>query len=256
MSSAEKLCLQWNDFQENILSSFKDLRLEKEFTDVTLACEDGQQIEAHRIVLTSSSPLFKNLLKANKHQHPLVYMRGVKSDDLHAILDFLYCGEANVYQENLDSFLAIAEELRLKGLMGQAENVEKKTNNTYTDSTLGQISSQPIYKSDKSNTERRLLNLEPNLKDQSAKIQTHFESANILQELDAQVKSMMEKGQNISSDGRNRTKICKMCGKEGQGINIRDHIEANHLEGISLPCNLCEKTFRSRHSLRQHKCTR
>ena len=169
-----------------------------------------------------------------------------------AIVDFLYCGEANVYQENLDSFLAIAEELRLKGLMGQAENVEKKANNTYTDSTLGQINSQPIYKSEKSNTERRLLNLE----DQSAKIQTHFESANILQELDAQVKSMMEKGQNISSDGRNRTKICKMCGKEGQGINIRDHIEANHLEGVSLPCNLCEKTFRSRHSLRQHKCTR
>ena len=49
-------------------------------------------------------------------------MRGFKSEDLVAILDFLYFGEANVYQENLDSFLAIAEELQLKGLMGKSEN--------------------------------------------------------------------------------------------------------------------------------------
>ena len=55
----------------------------------------------------------------------LIYMRGMKSDVLLAIVDFLYRGEANVYQENLESFLAIAEELQLKGLMGKpAENVE------------------------------------------------------------------------------------------------------------------------------------
>ena len=48
-------------------------------------------------------------------------MRGVKSDDLFAIVDFIYCGEANVYHENLDSFLAIAEELQLKGLMGKPD---------------------------------------------------------------------------------------------------------------------------------------
>ena len=97
MSSSEKLCLKWNDFQENILSGFKDLRREKEFTDVTLACEDGNQVEAHKVVLTSFSPLFKNLLKSNKHQHPMIYMRGVKFEELDAILDFLYCGEANVH---------------------------------------------------------------------------------------------------------------------------------------------------------------
>ena len=45
----------------------------------------------------------------------------MKSDDLLAITDFLYRGEANVFQENLDSFLAIAEELQLKGLMGKVD---------------------------------------------------------------------------------------------------------------------------------------
>ena len=101
----EKLCLQWNDFQETILSSFKDLRQDKDFTDVTLACEDGQQVEAHKIVLTSLSPFFKSIFSRNNHQRPIFYMRGVKLEKLLAILDFLYCGEANVY----DSIATVGE---------------------------------------------------------------------------------------------------------------------------------------------------
>ena len=113
---SEKLCLKWNDFQENVNTAFGSFREDIDFADVTLACEDGQQVEAHKVILAaSSSPFFRNLLKRNQHPHPLIYMRGVKSEDLLAIVDFLYCGEANVFQENLDSFLAIAEELKLKG---------------------------------------------------------------------------------------------------------------------------------------------
>ena len=118
---SEKLCLQWNDFQENIKSAFGNLREDNDFTDVTLACEDGQQVEAHKVILAASSPFFQKLLGRNQHPHPLIYMRGMKSEDLLAIVDFLYRGEANVFQENLDSFLAIAEELQLKGLMGKTD---------------------------------------------------------------------------------------------------------------------------------------
>ena len=72
--------------------------------------------------------------------------------------------------------------------------------------------------------------------------------------LDSKVKSMMEKSQNLDSSGTKKAYICKVCGKEGAGINIRDHIEANHLEGVSLPCNVCGKVFRSRSRLRKHYC--
>ena len=37
----EKLCVQWSNFGDNIRSSFEELREDKDFTDVTLACEDG-----------------------------------------------------------------------------------------------------------------------------------------------------------------------------------------------------------------------
>ena len=121
---SERLCLQWNDFQENAIGSLRSLRDERDFHDVTLACEDGKQIEAHKVILSISSPFFQNLLKRNKHLHPVIYMRGVKSDDLLAIVDFLYCGEAKVCQENLDSFLAIAEYLQLHGVMEKVKSEE------------------------------------------------------------------------------------------------------------------------------------
>ena len=129
---SEKLCLQWNDFQENIKGAFGNFREDENFNDVTLVCDDGQQVEAHKVILASSSPFFRKLLGRNKHPHPMVYMRGVKFDDLLAIMDFLYRGEANVVQENLDSFLAIAEELQLRGLVGKkderAENFDASGN--------------------------------------------------------------------------------------------------------------------------------
>ena len=65
-------------------------------------------MEAHKVILASSSPFFEKMLQKSKHPHPLIYLKGFQSKDFASILDFLYLGQANIYQENLDSFLAIA----------------------------------------------------------------------------------------------------------------------------------------------------
>ena len=128
--SSDKFCLQWNSFRENTSSTFGELREDKDFTDVTLACEDGHQVETHKVVLISASPFFLNLLKRNKHPHPLVYMKGISSEDLMAMIDFLYYGEVNIYQENIDSFLAMANELQLKGLQGNSKRPDSDQEET------------------------------------------------------------------------------------------------------------------------------
>ena len=69
---SEKLCLKWNDFQENLNSAFGSLRQDNAFTDVTLACVDGKQLEAHKVILAASSPFFKNLLGKKKHAQLLI----------------------------------------------------------------------------------------------------------------------------------------------------------------------------------------
>ena len=123
MTQSEKFCLKWNDFDKNVSSSFKLLREEKDFFNVSLVCEDSGQMEAHKVVLAACSPFFKEILRRNPHQHPLIYLKGVKFSDLGSILNFMYLGEANVAQEDLDKFLAVAEELQVKGLTQEGNSV-------------------------------------------------------------------------------------------------------------------------------------
>jgi len=112
---SEKFCLRWNDFESNISGAFRELRDDKDFFDVTLVC-DNEQIQSHKVILSACSTFFRNVLRSNPHQHPLLYLKEVKFSDLQAVLNFMYHGEVNVAQEELNSFLAVAEDLKVKGL--------------------------------------------------------------------------------------------------------------------------------------------
>ena len=117
MASSEKFCLKWNDFENNISQAFGHLRDEKELFDITLVCgETQEQVLAHKVVLAASSQFFRNILRRNPHQHPLLYLKGVKHKELVSILNFIYKGSVNIAQEELSSFLSVAEELKVKGL--------------------------------------------------------------------------------------------------------------------------------------------
>ena len=88
---SKKLCLQivgymqWKEVNDNIMDCFRSLKEHVYFAHVTLACEDDQQLEALKVVLASSSPVFQNILKRNKHSHPILHMRGMNFEDLSAI---------------------------------------------------------------------------------------------------------------------------------------------------------------------------
>ena len=58
MSSIENFCLKWNDFESNISVAFRELREDKDFFDVTLACDDDQ-IQAHKVILSACSPFIQ-----------------------------------------------------------------------------------------------------------------------------------------------------------------------------------------------------
>lgn len=121
-AGTDNFCLRWNDFAENVSGAFKDLRAESDFFDVTLACSDSgaKTLQAHKVILSACSTFFKGMLRqqmnAHKHPNPYIYLRGVSYNDLVSVLDFIYNGEVNVAQEDLNSFLAVAEELQIKGL--------------------------------------------------------------------------------------------------------------------------------------------
>ena len=114
--NTEKFCLKWNEFEENIRHSFQGLRHQQKLFDVTLATDDGHQIEAHRVILSSGSDFFSDVFSKCAKSNMLVYLKGILKPELENIIDFLYNGETFVTQEELNSFLVTAQELKVKGL--------------------------------------------------------------------------------------------------------------------------------------------
>jgi len=115
----EMFCFQSKFFKHDTCKSWRGLQDEKHLCDITVACED-KQIDAHKVVLSSSSSVFRNLIKQNPHPHPLIYLRGVKYSELVHMLSFMYQGEVNIPQEELQDFLDVGQDLKLAG-MSQGE---------------------------------------------------------------------------------------------------------------------------------------
>ena len=103
----------------------RDLREDEDFCDVTLVCEDNQQIPGHKVVLAASSPLLRAMLKSSQHSHPLLYFWGVKARDLARLVDFIYRGQVQVYQSDLEDFLNVAKMLKVKGVTEGRERDNK-----------------------------------------------------------------------------------------------------------------------------------
>merc|ERR1712112_94975 len=80
------------------------------------------QIKAHKVILSASSPFFKNILAKNAHIHPLLYMKGTNGKVLEALLGFIYNGESKVLEADLKEFLDTADELKIKGLFDVAKD--------------------------------------------------------------------------------------------------------------------------------------
>ena len=251
--SSEKYVLKWNDFQQNITSSYKELRTDSDFCDVSLVCEGDVQIEAHKIILTASSPFFSGVLKRNKHSHPMIYMRGLKARVLVAIVDFIYHGEANVDQEDLDGFLALADELQLKGLAFSKPEITKPVlkSLTKTPQKIDVVKRERVSKMtpivEESHdelssdlTENKSIVLNSNVYN---KLSLDRES----EELKAMIDSMMER-----ITDQDYTFKCNICGKTVSHKTVMSRHMETHIEGLCYPCSLCGKVMGSSNSLNKH----
>ena len=88
-----------------------------EFADVTLGTDDKQQIRAHRNILSACSPVFKSILQIDsKNAYPVLYLRGIQYSEMESIMQFIYLGEARLYEERMSEFLTFSKNLAIKEL--------------------------------------------------------------------------------------------------------------------------------------------
>ncbi|KAF7284067.1 uncharacterized protein LOC143193110 isoform X2 [Rhynchophorus ferrugineus] len=113
----QQFCVRWNSYQQNLQSAFPKLLTSEHFVDVTLACEN-EMLKCHKVVLSACSTYFEKLLLDNPCQHPIIFMKDMKFQEMQSLVDFMYKGEVNVTQDDLPSLLKSAEALQIRGLCG------------------------------------------------------------------------------------------------------------------------------------------
>ena len=236
---SEKFNLKWNAFQSNVSRTFSLLRSEEEFFDVSLVAADQKMMSAHKLVLSACSPYFKHILTQNKHSHPLLCLDGVSSGELQSVLDYIYQGEVQVYQEQLDRFLEVAQRLKLDGL--KLTEHERQLQFFKEDKTISD--SQTFTGRKQVEKQKTKPNISKSKQPTSAIL--IYGSFGTIEEIDEKI------GQHIYR-GENRRYCCALCGKSmSHRGHMNSHVES-HFDGLSFPCQTCGQTFRSRNLLAQH----
>jgi len=283
MSGNENFCLRLNEFERYATTAWREFKIEEYLCDVTLACED-KSIKAHRLVISSFSPVLKNILKLNQNPHPLIYLRRVRYIDLQNLLNFMYQGEVNVAEEDLARFLEVSEDLNIKGL---------------SERNMGNSDSREI---DSLDSIQANINQTMELKGQSAKKESEqnvstYQSSGSISELkemnerkstflSSKNKEIIKKNskQNIISKLADKQFSCLKCDKIFSGESglychtrsvheeirfncdqcnykatrkseLQRHVRSIH-EGLRYPCDQCDYKATDKSNLRHHRLKR
>jgi len=278
MKNMENFCVEWDQFDVNIRKQFRKIREDQRLFDVTLATEDGKQIQAHKIILSSGSEFFSDIFLKSNHRDMLIYLRGIKSDLLEHITDFIYSGETFIALGKLEEFLQTAKELQVKGLKEKFHHNEENNcdeqqrhqddNDSKEESknikNVGDVEQIDIniqnveniengfdfdFKQDElvKNEEYHLYSKSDSFNfdsQEDALMKNEENNLNTNDEVDSRLENIIEKSEGIWR--------CKGCGKTGTHKgHMRVHAET-HIEGVAHDCHMCNKTFSNRPCLKQH----
>ena len=234
MDNMDKWCMKWNEFDTNIRGYLRILRDDQRLFDVTLVTDDGQHIQAHKIIISAVSNFFSEIFMKSNHSNMLVYLKGISSDKLEPVIDFLYNGEAFITQEQLKVFIETGKELQVRGLEGELTGVMEKT------PEMQKNIQENEQRYDNYEDEKVFSGLPEVAKTNEGNLNLQIKN----NELSLQVNQMIEK-----TEGAWR---CKICGKTAsRNQNIQNHAET-HIEGMSHACHICNKTFQNRPGLSNH----
>ena len=104
----------WHTYTDHLKELLHHMKTDNTFADVTLVSDDGRKIRAHKVVLGACSPTMKDLL--TNDDTSTIDLKGIAFEEIDSILQFIYLGEATLYEERMQEFLCVAQKLKIKEL--------------------------------------------------------------------------------------------------------------------------------------------
>ena len=209
---ADDLVISWQDFESTSPDIIRNLWKDEDFSDVTLATDDGQVVRAHRVVLCSASSKLKKLLIAHKHDNPIVYLPDINSGHLVNLVKFIYQGKCQIREEILEEFLNCGKSLGLENL---TEYFRNKGNETLIqDQTKNPSKEKGDFSAESEKNE-----------------------------------NPPENSKTLDQAGE-MSEFCKDCNRKF--VNLKQHIKARHSTGEKKTCTVCNMKFAHKVTLRAH----
>ncbi|XP_050686862.1 longitudinals lacking protein, isoforms H/M/V-like isoform X2 [Eriocheir sinensis] len=120
------LSLKWNNHRSTFFHILATIRSKESYCDVTIAC-DGKFYPVHKLVLSTCSDYFEQMFERTNCKHPIIVLKDIRSQELEALLNYMYVGEVNVLQNELAGLIKAAECLMIKGLAVPDESPSKES---------------------------------------------------------------------------------------------------------------------------------
>ena len=259
--SGQKFDLTWQTFSSHAREMFRELLATNQFADVSLICHDLTKIQAHRIVLSACSSVFREILQGHKEGHPVIYLRGVQRQELESLLQFMYNAEVSFSEDRLNEFLRVAKDLDIKEI---AENVDLSDES----STAEYSGPKTDIASEKLNENRsETRNITPSRRKPNNQITAG--KTYLCEECDEKYTTSLSLYQHrisVHQRAAQKTNLkthvrsvkngvrypCDQCDyKATLVISLKRHIESEH-DGIKYPCNQCEYKATQKPDLKRH----
>lgn len=244
----DKFSIGWSTFHNHLLETSNDLYHHKNFTDVTLVSDDLVIMHAHRFVLSSSSSIFQKLLSIDSCPKPILFLKGVTSQELESILQFIYLGETRIDTDRINSFLVSAKNLAIKKIID--DGINPADFNPEAFHTLQQFKEEVVEKTTDNVNENDQIHEEIIEEDNEEGHETNIITSkeNVMPDDNPS----LQKNRMDPKDERKREFVCEDCPYKALTRNsLRIHVKSIHLLERH-PCNQCKYQATQKANLNRH----
>ena len=246
MADSDMLSLTWDSFPAHPSDIFQELFSTGDQADLTLVCEDLKHIRTHKFILSCSSPVFRSILSKMTSPQPVVFLRGIRSEEMQSVLEYLYLGQTQISQQKVDQFFQVASDLQIKDISKSYNNKEQREirNNEGT--------SEKVVGEEQKEAENHLTKT---TNDIEAENQVKFENYEIHACNYCKRKFTLENSlrKHIKTIHHKSAHSCSQCESSfTDQPSLHHHIQSVHHGGTKLSCTHCQEQYSSKAGLKFH----